>query len=203
MRFTRQREASGWGLAGVLAAATLLAIGAQAAIGAPADKTARRDAQKAEAEKRAKDAAAAAATTKPNPAPAASPSRVVIRQVGNVTVAVDPATGKVRQPTQEEMAAQLNHMLQRESEDLPTTTLPNGTVVVDLQDTFQEVAMAYIDRHGNLTLSCVHDAETARQILAGKGPDAANGKSYGRRDPGKKGSGKAAERAYRNSLEKE
>jgi hypothetical protein len=94
----------------------------------------------------------------------------VTRSVGGVQVAIDPRTGRVQQPTAEQaqaLASALQHMLSRESEDMPVTQLPDGTLMVNLEDTFQEVAMASVDKRGRVRLQCVNDAAQAMAILNG------------------------------------
>ena len=55
--------------------------------------------------------------------------------------------------------------------------LPDGTVMVNLQDRFQEVAMATVGADGKPAVRCVHDAATAEAIL--KGDHAASAASAG------------------------
>jgi len=150
----------GRGIAGIIAAAVLLTLGAQGAIGAPSDKKPR-DSQKA---------AAQPGTKKTAPAPATQQAGTVTRSVGGVQVAIDPATGRVQPLTAEQaqaLAVNLQHILSRNTEGLPVTQLPDGGVMVDLGDTFQEVAMATVDRKGQVRLHCVNDAAQAMSILNG------------------------------------
>jgi len=154
----------GRGIAGIIAAAVLLTLGAQGAIGAPSDKKPR-DSQKA--------AAAQPGAKKPAPAPVTQQAGTVTRMVGGVQVAIDPATGRVQQPTAEQalaLAAVLQHVATRETEGLSVTDLPDGGVMVNLDDTFQEVAMATVDRKGRVRLHCVNDAAQAMSILNGTAP---------------------------------
>jgi hypothetical protein len=151
----------GRGFAGVIAAAVLLALGAQGAVGAPSDKK-QRD--------RSEPAATGTEASKPKPAPTTQSTGMVTRSVGRVQVAIDPATGKVQQPTPEQaaaLAAELEHMLSRETEELSVTELPDGTLLASLDDSFQEVAMASVDQRGRVRLHCVGDAAQAMSILNG------------------------------------
>lgn len=154
----------GRGIAGIIAAAVLLTIGAQGAMGAPSEKKPR-DSQKA--------AATQPGAKKPAPAPTAQQAGTVTRSVGGVIVTIDPATGRVQQPTAEQaqaLATALQHLATRETEGLPVTDLPGGGVMVSLDDTFQEIAMASIDRKGRVRLHCVNDAARAMGILNGTAP---------------------------------
>jgi cell division protein FtsN len=184
----------GRGIAGIIAAAVLLTLGAQGAVGAPSDKKPR-DSQKA--------AGAQAGAKKPAPAPTAQQAGTVTRSVGGVQVAIDPATGRVQQPTAEQaqqLAGALQHMLTRETEGLPVTQLPDGTFMVNLEDTFQEVAMATVDRKGRVKVHCVNDAAQAMAILNGTAPAAPDTAAYGSARAADK---KAAVKAVRDAAEKE
>jgi len=184
----------GRGIAGIIAAAVLLTLGAQGAVGAPSDKKPR-DRQKA--------GASQAGAKKPAPAPTAQQAGTVTRSVGGAQVAIDPATGRVQQPTAEQaqaLAAGLQHMLARETEGIPVTQLPDGTFMANLEDTFQEVAMATVDRKGRVKLHCVNDGAQALAILNGTAaatPDAAYTGSARAADK------KAAVKAPRDAAEKE
>lgn len=185
---------SGRGIAGVLAAAVLLILGAQGAIGAPSDKKPR---------DRQKDAAAQAGANKPAPAPTTQQTGTVTRSVGGVVVTIDPATGRVQQPTAEQiqqMAGALQHLLTRETEGLPVTQLPDGGVMVSLDDTFQEIAMATVDRKRRVQLHCVNDAAQAMGILNGTAPASPDAAYHGSARAADK---KAAAKASRNAAEKE
>jgi hypothetical protein len=150
-------------ITGALAAAMVLVLGAQGAIGAPSDKAKSRQkaAQQASAPKPAETAKAKSPT---------ATQGTVTRAIGNVTVTIDPATGKIRPPTAQEaqaLAVQLQHMLSRETENLVVIQREDGTQMVGLDDSFQEVAMASIDVRGKIRLHCVNDPEQAMAILNG------------------------------------
>ncbi|HKQ96352.1 MAG TPA: hypothetical protein VJV75_00610 [Candidatus Polarisedimenticolia bacterium] len=156
-------ERSGRRLAGVLAAAVLIAVSAQGAIGAPSDKKPR-DIRKAGAGQQA------GAKQQPT-TPGTDQQQPTTRMVGGVQVKVDPTTGRMQQPTAAEaqmLAASLSHMLSHEGEGLTPVQLPDGTIVIDLQDTFQEAVMASVNPKGKVTLRCVSDAAQAAKILAGQ-----------------------------------
>lgn len=184
----------GRGIAGIIAAAVLLTLGAQGAIGAPSDKKPR-DSQKA--------AATQPGAKKAAPAPVTQQAGTVTRSVGGVQVAIDPATGRVQQPTAEQaqaLATALQHLTTRETEGLSVTELPGGGVMVNLDDTFQEIAMATVDRKGRVRLHCVNDAAQAMSIL--------NGTTVDTSAPVYKGGARAADKkaavkAVRDAAEKE
>ena len=150
----------GRGIAGVIAAAVLLTLGAQGAVGAPTENDKKQ-------RERTRPAATQTEAAKPKPAPSTG---MVTRSVGGVQVAIDPKTGKVQQPTPDQaaaLAAQLEHMLSRDTEGLAATELPDGTLMIALDDTFEDVAMASVDPRGRVRLHCVDDAKQAIAILNG------------------------------------
>jgi hypothetical protein len=148
----------GRGIAGVIAAAVVLTLGAQGAVGAPSEKKQR---------ERTKPAATQAEAAKAKPAPGTG---IVTRSVGGVQVAIDPKTGKVQPPTVEQAAAlraELQHMLSRDTEGLAASEQPDGTLMMALDDTFQQVIMATVDQRGRVRLQCVDDPSQAIDILDG------------------------------------
>lgn len=159
-RFTLGGNA-GRRFAGVLAVAAIVAFAAQGAIGAPSDKKPKEARQGAGQQGAGKQLA-------PAPAP---DQKQVTRMVGGVQVKVDPTTGRLQQPTAEEvqkLAAALQHMLSRESENLVPVQREDGSIYIDLQETFQEAVMASVSPKGKVTLRCVNDAAQAARILAGE-----------------------------------
>jgi len=152
----------GRSFAGVLAVAAVVAFAAQGAIGAPSDK-------KPKETRRTGGQGQQASGTQQKPATRAD--QQVTRNVGGVQVKIDPATGRMQQPTAQEaalLAISLQRMLGREAEDLVPVQLPDGTIVIDLQDTFQEAVMATVSPKGKVTMRCVNDAAQAARILAGE-----------------------------------
>lgn len=150
----------GRSFAGVLAVAAVVAFAAQGAIGAPGDK-------KPKESRRAGQGQAAGKQQTPT----AGTDQQVTRRVGGVQVKIDPTTGRMQQPTPEEaqkLAAALSHMLSHEADDLSPVQLPDGTIVIDLQDTYQEAVMASVSPKGKVTVRCVNDAAVAAKILAGE-----------------------------------
>jgi len=89
--------------------------------------------------------------------------RYVARQIGNQTVLIDGQTGQVRPLTPEEaqrLADGLKGMLNRSSEGLQQVTHPDGTVSMDLQGRFQNVAVAKKTVEG-IEQGCVDNPQSA------------------------------------------
>jgi len=62
-------------------------------------------------------------------------------------------------------------MLSREPDALEVIDLADGTRMVNLEDTFQDVAIATKGKRGNTTVRCVNDSEKAAQLIAGTAPE--------------------------------
>lgn len=91
------------------------------------------------------------------------------RSVSGQQVFVDPVTGELRAPTAVEsllLASTLDESLSQSSEGLVVVELEDGTLMVDLQDRFQEVALASIV-DGRLTFACHDEARAIRALLTG------------------------------------
>jgi uncharacterized membrane protein YdfJ with MMPL/SSD domain len=173
----------------------LLAIGAQGAFGAAPDKKTRENRKNAARQAASKNTSQSGQTA---PSPAATQQGAATRSVGGVQVGIDPATGRMQQPTPEEaqqLAKELQAMLSREADELPVIQLPNGTMMVNLEDTFQEVAMATKDKHGKVTLHCVNDAAQAMALLNGTATVAPGTAAYGSGPKLKKTAARDARRA--------
>lgn len=82
-------------------------------------------------------------------------------------VAVDPATGKVRQPTAEESRAlaELARMVSRPVESLPVQVHDNGMLSVNLEDAFMDVALVRLTPDGHLEQGCLHLLDEATRFL--------------------------------------
>ena len=194
---------AGLAIAGLLAAGLVAAVAqAPAWAGDAGDKT--RGNQKKEAAEARKGPAAQttdASATKPSASATTRP--MVTRSVGGVQVTIDPATGRVQQPSAEQiqmMTAHLQHLVSRNTEGLPVTELPGGGVMVNLDDTFQEIVMASVDRKGQARLHCVNDEAQMMAILNGTAPVSSDAVYKGNgRDAGKK----AAPKAARSAAERE
>jgi hypothetical protein len=197
----------GWrprtGLAVALAAAAIVAVGLQAsALAGGTDKE-----KKTAEEKKPAREHAGATTTATAPKPATTPvtqtqtQKPVTRQIGSVTVTVDPATGRLRPPTPEEaaqLASILGTMTSREVSQVPVVAQPDGAQMAILGEGFEEVAMASKDGK-KTSLYCVNTRGQAEKILAGGvvgGPDYnARPKAADRKaDKGAKGGSGSAEK---------
>lgn len=90
-----------------------------------------------------------------------------------VQVAVDPATGKLRQPTREEVETLLQGMqrqLDQSSEGLTVVRQPNGVMTIDLDDRFQSVSVARVGA-GGVSTECVSTPGEARAFLERPAPE--------------------------------
>ena len=173
---SRRWKHPGRALAGLAAAVAIIAIGAGGLGWAQSGKGANGE-SKGQAKKDARQAAQPPAPSK-DKTPAAGAPQQVTRSVGGVQVAIDPATGRMRPPTPEEaqqLALALDGMLSQDAENLPIIQMPDGSLMANLLDSFQDVAMATKDKHGKVALLCVNQKEHARAILAGTVPDDAKG----------------------------
>jgi hypothetical protein len=82
------------------------------------------------------------------------------------TVAIDK-DGKLRAPTREESEALLQQMgryLDQRTDGLTPRVLPNGAIGLDLQDRFQDVAIAKIE-NGRVDFACVDSVSEAKAFL--------------------------------------
>jgi len=98
------------------------------------------------------------------PAPAGAPSMVVTR---------DPATGKIRPATAEEIRA-LNALRPQAAPAAPAVViLPDGTKMVTLGEEFMSYAVVRRNPDGTITQTCVQGAEAAAAAMKGpSGPPA-------------------------------
>lgn len=173
----RRGSSPGRSMTGALAMAALVVIGAQVVL-AGQDKPKEHATHKSGAGK----TGSGTQTAPQQPAPATAAATVTparqdrqpVRTIGGVQVAIDPATGKLRPPTADEaasLAAGLQRMLSRETDGLQVITFADGTQMVSLDDTFQDVAIATKGKRGNTTLRCVNDGVQAARLLAGTAPE--------------------------------
>jgi len=98
-----------------------------------------------------------------------APRAVAQRNVSGLQAVVDPVTGQLRQPTAEEsmrLSEALEEMLSQSSEGLEVVELGDGTMMVDLQDRFQEIAVASIVG-GQIRMACVNDHSSLDAFLKG------------------------------------
>jgi hypothetical protein len=80
------------------------------------------------------------------------------------SVPIDPQTGLVRPLTQEEaqrMAAGIKELVNQSTDGLQQVKQADGSVLMDLQGRFQNVAVARLDEDGKLVQSCVDNRESA------------------------------------------
>ena len=87
-----------------------------------------------------------------------APSRVV------APVPLDSQTGQVRPLTQEEaqrLAAAIKQLANQSTDGLQSVRHADGSVSMDLQGRFQNIAVAKLDEDGKLTQSCVDNPESA------------------------------------------
>ena len=73
-------------------------------------------------------------------------------------------TGQVRPLTQEEaqrLAAELKQLVNQSTDGLQSVQHADGSVSIDLQGRFQNVAVAKLDEDGKLVQSCVNNLESA------------------------------------------
>ena len=102
------------------------------------------------------------------PAGAGAAEEETAVDVAGATVAVDK-DGKLRPPTREEAAAlvaAMGRFLDQGSEGLQVRVLPDGSKTVDLQDRFQDVALAKVEG-GRVVTACVGTAAEATAFLRG------------------------------------
>ncbi len=84
-------------------------------------------------------------------------------------VSVDANSGKLRQPTPEEVQKLTESMTMNDSVDgLTAVTLPDGGTMVDLQGRFQSVAVVKKNPDGTLAQACVESKKEAEDFLNSK-----------------------------------
>jgi len=92
----------------------------------------------------------------------AQPTAYVTRSVGGQTVQIDPQTGQVRPLTQEEaqrLADGLKSLANQSIEGLEQVRHADGSVSVDLQDRFQNVALAQKQADGKVAQTCIDNPQ--------------------------------------------
>src|SRR3954462_11642005 len=80
--------------------------------------------------------------------------------VAGQTVAIDKATGKLRQPTPEEakiLSAGIAKMTNRSTDGLVVKHHANGSKSIDLQGRFQSVSVAKMNPNGTVDETCVNN----------------------------------------------
>jgi hypothetical protein len=89
-------------------------------------------------------------------------------KVAGQDVQVDPQTGKMKELTPEEaqkMAAGLKKMINQSSEGLVQVQHADGTVSMDMEGRFQNVAVARINKDGSISESCVDNPKAAGEFF--------------------------------------
>ncbi len=95
---------------------------------------------------------------------AASPGTA---KVAGMQVAIDPQTGRLRQPTPEErqaLAKALGRSLNRSTQGLTVTRFSNGMQRVDLQGRFQSTSVATVDAQGKVNYRCITTPAEAKAM---------------------------------------
>lgn len=85
-------------------------------------------------------------------------------KVAGQDVQVDPQTGQMKELTPEEaqkMAAGLKKMVNQSTDGLVEVQHPDGSVSMDLEDRFQSVTVARVNKDGTVTQSCVDNPKAA------------------------------------------
>jgi hypothetical protein len=92
---------------------------------------------------------------------------VTVRVAGQ-NVQVDPETGQIKPLTPQEakqLADGLKVMLNRSSKGLVQKRHPDGSVAMDLEGRFQNVAVARINEDGSVTQSCIDNPQAAASFF--------------------------------------
>ena len=91
------------------------------------------------------------------------------RDTGNgVMAAIDPATGKLRQPTAAEskaLAAGVEALLKRSASTLQAKQTADGTMSVDLGTSFLNISIAQVGPDGSIQQICVDNAADANALV--------------------------------------
>jgi len=84
---------------------------------------------------------------------------------------VDPATGRTVEPTPEQIQAleqAVAEMLSQSTEGLEPVEQPDGTIMLDLDGRFQEIAIATVAPGGEVSVGCVDHPRQVKQVLQRK-----------------------------------
>jgi len=85
-----------------------------------------------------------------------------------VMAAIDPATGKLRQPTAAEskaLAAGIESLLKRSASTLQAKQTADGTMSVDLGTSFLNISIAQVGPDGAIHQICVDNAADANALV--------------------------------------
>jgi hypothetical protein len=89
-------------------------------------------------------------------------------KVAGMQVAIDPKTGRLRQPTPEErakLAKALGMSLNRSEDGLKVVRYANGMERVDLNGRFQSLSVAKVGANGKVQERCVTNPKEAQAFL--------------------------------------
>jgi hypothetical protein len=103
-------------------------------------------------------------------APAFAGEETAARQSpgAGLQAAVDPATGKLRQPTAAEtqaLAAGIQSMFKRSASGLQVRQTPDGTMFINLGTSFLNVSVAQVGPDGLIHQSCVGNPVDAKSLF--------------------------------------
>ena len=96
--------------------------------------------------------------------PAANPDKNATLKTPGQNVSVQDQSGEIQPLTPQEaerMAAGLKPMLNQSTEGLVSVQHPDGSVSMDLEDRFQNVTVARVNKDGTVTQSCVDNPRAA------------------------------------------
>jgi cytoskeletal protein RodZ len=122
------------------------------------------------------------------PATASANRNYVTVRVAGQDVQVDGQTGQIKSLSPEEaqkVAEGLKQVINRSTEGLVETREADGSVSVDLQDRFQNVAVARKNDDGSVEQGCVDNAQAAGELF-GIDPQLIDANQPSRGDAGKK-----------------
>jgi hypothetical protein len=89
--------------------------------------------------------------------------------------AVDAKSGKLKQPTDDddkELNEAIKKLFDRPTDNLKTTYLADGTVMVELTEEFMEVSVIKINPDGSKSVECVSGMKAAEESLKSQGAGA-------------------------------
>ena len=112
--------------------------------------------------------ASASRVTAVNSASSEPGKKYVTVKVAGRDIQVDPQTGQIRPLTPEEakqLGDGLKTMLNKSTDGLVQVKHPDGSVSMDLQGRFQNVALARINSDGTVEQSCVDEPLAAAQFF--------------------------------------
>jgi hypothetical protein len=110
----------------------------------------------------------AAATVLSLSAPAFAGEKPALGKGNGAMVAIDPATGKLRQPTAAEskaLAAGIESMLKSSASTLQAKQTADGTMSVNLGTSFLNISIAQVGPDGSIQQICVDNAADANALV--------------------------------------